>query len=180
MKPAPRLDFQALDLASSICGSPLPPAKVEFLIVADYLTTGVAFTPYAQPALLFDGTATVTSSKTFTAVFSGGTKGVRAWITRNDDAFNSSPLQSDTHLEGCETASPATGTDKYQMVEDAAYESTIITTGDMPSATAGTADKVIAITEDKKPVIKTFLAYHVQGVGLYVPPDQQTVDLETI
>jgi len=179
MKPAPRVDFQALDTTSNICGSPLPPAKVEFLVVADYLTTGVAFTPYAQPALLFDGTATVSSSKTFTAIFSGGTKGARAYITRNNDPY-SSTVQSDTVLDACYTESPSTGTDKYQMVEDAAYESTIITTGDIPSGTAGNVDKVIAITEDKKPVLKTFLTYHVQGVGLYVPEDQQTVDLESL
>jgi len=180
MKPAPRIDWGTIDVDSLLVGGATPPAKIEYLLLADYLVTAAAFTPYPQPALCFDATASLPASeaKEFIAVFPAGIKAAKAWVTRN--GLDSGTDQSDSFVAGTGTPTATKGLQKYLTMEDANYESVIVETGDSPSNYASGKDKLIPITEDLKPVELEVTCYYLQGLGLFVPYDQQTTNLETL
>ena len=180
MKPAPRIDWGTIDEDSLLVGGATPPAKVEYLLVADYLVTAAAFTPYPQPALCFDASASLPASeaKEFIAIFNAGIKACKAWVTRN--GHPTGPAQSDSFVAGTGTPTATKGLLKYLDMENSNYDSVIVETGDSPSNYASGKDKLIPITEDLKPVELEVVCYYLQGCGLFVPPDQQTTNLETL
>lgn len=193
-KPALRSWQNAVDATDDMLKTVAPPARVEDLVAAEQAVFGVASTPYAFPALMFDGTSTGNETRRFATVVPIAMKRARAWITRSGGYIGGGAAQAATTIETTTsggiggaaadkiTTLPSTGGALGYLDVGAAAPQVVaaILSGDDDAVTpAGTAkDRMIQLPEDKAKAIEEFEVYLCDGFGL--SPVERTDDCESL
>ena len=183
-KPPIRNWKNAVNTADEFIDEVSPPAKVEFLVIADLEVMSAALA-YATPALMYDGTGSGLSPRRFELMIPPAMNHARAWITRTSHGDAPGVVQAAATIEttssgGIGSGSPTIithlppGTGALGYLDLGNVNATVALhslTGDLLQDAPGTPlDRQIQVPEGKQPAIEEFSVTLSDGFGLMISP----------
>lgn len=184
MIPASRADFAALDLTGPVTSDPTPPAALELLTFVEWLTRVVCTSPYPNAAKFFDGVTAGLGTRRLSAVIAPAANKARSFATRYGVGTTAQPATRASTATGglgvySDVASPVTGTAYYLPAEQQGGELAVVQSGDDTSTTSG-AESYLTLPEALSPSVIEIEVQNAAGWSLHIPPEGQTLDLETL
>ena len=138
MIPTPRQDWTALDLTSPLVSEPEPPAALETLAWAQYLSLAVLSTPYPNALKCFDGVSANLTARRITQVVGPGCNQARFATTRygrGPKAMPAAKVSTSTGGLGVYSDAPSTvqGVEGYLELDKQEGSSTVDRTLNLPT-----------------------------------------------